>query len=133
MPDLTPEALMKMKPSKRWTARMSHAWTECRPLRQPGMEFFTKHTLIVEEPDKTAAPINVGTELEPKMVQPVVRCTDNSKGVIQVWVRGKGPKDALHQVYDGEDWYGYKAVVEKSTDYAKCLKAVKDLLSKFKG
>lgn len=132
MPDLTPEALMKLKPSKRWTARMNHAWTECRPDRPEDARFYTKHTLVTEGSDDAAAPINAGTEAKPKWVQPVIRHTDNSKGVIQIWRPGKGPKGALHEVYNGEEWYGYKAVVEKSTDYEKCLKAVKDLLSKFK-
>lgn len=119
MPDLTPEALMKLKPNKRWTARMNHAWTECRGIRHEEMRFFTKHTLNVEEPDENATPINVGTEDKPKMVKPVIRSTDNSKGVIWAW-----------RLDTGEE---HKMVVEKSTDYAKCLKAVKDLLSKFKG
>ena len=131
MPDLTPEALMKLKPSKRWPARMNHAWFECRDIRPKDAAFYTKHTLIVEEPDPTAAPINVGTEAEPVMVHPVVRYTDNSKGVIQIWRPGKGPKGALHEVSDGVEWHGYKAVVTKSNRYEDCLKAVQDLLSKF--
>lgn len=146
MPDLKPEVLLKMHPSKRWAARMNQAWHECRSLspekiaklnaevyvapkvvRPEDARFYTDYAPIQEVPDPSKPPIKLPNG---KTVQPVRRERKAGVGTIQVWRPGKAPKGALSESYNGEDWYGYAADVPLNADWDACVKAVHALIAK---
>lgn len=141
MPDLEPKALLSMTPNRRWASRMNQAWTDCRGSRPSDAKFYTDYAPREEVPDTDREPVEIraGYDKEGKQitksVQPVKRVELHGKGRIQVWRPGDAPKSAkgaMTEIYDGEPWYGFSALIDKSTNYEDCLQAVVELLSKFK-
>lgn len=123
MPDVRPEVLEKMTLNQRWQARMIQAWSELKPERHTDARFYTDYAVIEETPTGDGR---------------VTRERRHDLGKIQVWAPGKPSikqfeAGAVTEIYNGEPWYGFVAVVKKSTNYADHLKAIRALLSKFKG
>lgn len=125
MPDIHPEAALKLTIPKRWQTRMNQAWHDLKAERPEDARFYTDRAPMQEVPDETKPPIVLASG---KTVQPVKIERKAGVGTIQVWRPGKGKKGALTEVYNGEEWYGVKVDVPLNADYDACVKAIKGLL-----
>lgn len=122
MPDLNPDALLKMTPNRRWASRVHHAWHELKESRPADARIYTDYAPKVETPRKD------GSGLVDREIQ-------HGKGRVQVWRPGKPPKKSkgvLTEEYDGASWYGFSVTVDKSTSFDEIKAQVVGLLSRFK-
>lgn len=143
MPAPNGKTLLKMPQGQRWQTRMNAAWHDMKKLPAEKLEkakasgefvptgerpddarLYTDRAPQREVPDESRPAFADGT-------QPVKRERILGVGVIQIWRPGEGPEGALTEVYNGEDWHGFKAEVDLLASYEDCMKAIRELLGKF--